>query len=1053
MESQENGIEMKANVYKTNLRKTNTNTHSNTHFDREKQIKFDFGNEQHRLINRKLYKTNMISTTKYNVFSWIPKSLFMQFQRAANIYFLIISILTFFYFSPKSAVSMVGTFAIVLVFTMLKEGYEDIKRYKQDKEINDKLAKVFSQADGQFLDKKWEEICLGDVVYVAKDDDIPADLLMIYSSDETGLCFLETMGLDGETNLKEKMCPNEKIFKSKVNQVTNANDVSHTEKENSKIEVINNINQGLIDINQELGLSEGSIICDKPNDNLEKWTCNFNININNRNVNVLCELKQIVLKGCKLKNTKFILGICVYSGHNTKIMKNAKSPPIKVSNVMKVMNLLLYSVFFFQFLLCVFYALAYVIWQGNEGYLYKYLYLYNSDGKLISPGYTGFDWFIKYLTFLVAYSHLIPISLYVALEMVKMLQSVLISKDMTMYDELTGKTATARTSDLIEELGQVEFVFSDKTGTLTKNEMEFRKCSINNKIYGTMNSNNTEVIPDEKHAPRSINGDTRAYDILTNSDEDNLDKAAIEEYFQLLAICHSAYVEEKKGQQVYQSSSPDEVALVLGAEGMGYKFMKKTMSTIEIQDYKGQYQIWNLLIELPFDSTRKRMSVIIQKGDSDRDDNYYLLTKGADSAMLSNLTINESEKKVINSDLDIFAKEGLRTLVMGKKSLNKEIVMSYKEKYNSIRSSTDEKKDDHMMELFKDIEKDLRYIGCSAIEDKLQDGVGETIESLMNANIRVWVLTGDKKETAIEIGKSCKLILDPSEMDQIDLAIGGEGGANGFKNRLQEIYAQYQQYIAEEGDSNSRVIAQPEKKIYMIIDGTSLAYVLSDEKLKKKFFKVGLIANSVICCRVSPIQKSLVVKLAKDSGKWITLSIGDGANDVPMIMEAHIGIGISGKEGTQAVRSADYAISQFRFLKRLLFVHGRWGYRRISIFICYYFYKNIILVFTELYFAIYNGFSGQIFFPDMLPLMYNSFWSSWPCIFNYSIERDVDDKLSMDNPVLYKAGQAKFYFNMKNFWTWILMSIFHGALVYFGTLYVRKFQKNIIKFLFKLIRV
>jgi phospholipid-transporting ATPase len=1037
MESQDKGIEMKANVYKTNLRKSSTNQHS--HFDREKQIKFDFGNEQHRLVNRKHYKTNMISTTKYNVFSWIPKSLFLQFQRAANIYFLVISILTFFYFSPKSAVSMVGTFAIVLVFTMLKEGYEDIKRYKQDKEINEKMAKVYSQSEGQFVDKQWQEICIGDVVYVAKEDDIPADLLLVYSSDETGLCFLETMGLDGETNLKEKMCPNEKIFKAKVNEVTSHD---NSNLENSKIEVISNINQNLTDINKELGSIEGSIICDKPNDNLEKWTCNLNITVNNRNVNVLCELKQIVLKGCKLKNTNFILGICVYSGHNTKIMKNAKSPPIKVSNVMKVMNILLYSVFFFQFLLCVLYALAYVIWQGNEGYLYKYLYLYNSNGQLISPGYTGLDWFIKYLTFLVAYSHLIPISLYVALELVKMLQSVLISKDMTMYDELSGKTATARTSDLIEELGQVEFVFSDKTGTLTKNEMEFRKCSINHKIYGTMNSNQAEIIDDEKPVIRSINGDTRAWDLLVKGGDDNLDKAAIEEYFQLLAICHSAYVEEKKGQQVYQSSSPDEVALVLGAEGMGFKFMKKTMSTIEIQDYKGQYQIWNLIIELPFDSTRKRMSVIIQKNnpDAEGDDNYYLLTKGADSAMLSNLTINESEKKLINSHLDEFAKEGLRTLVMGKKPLSKDTVMSYKEKYNNIRSSTDEKKDDLMMELFKDIEKDLRYIGCSAIEDKLQDGVGETIESLMNANIRVWVLTGDKKETAIEIGKSCKLILDPSEMDAIDLAIGGEGGATGFKHRLQEVYAQYQQYIPEEGDSN-RILAQPEKKIYMIIDGTSLAYVLSDDKLKKKFFKVGLIANSVICCRVSPIQKSLVVKLAKDSGKWITLSIGDGANDVPMIMEAHIGIGISGKEGTQAVRSADYAISQFRFLKRLLFVHGRWGYRRISLFICYYFYKNIILVFTELYFAIYNGFSGQIFFPDMLPLMYNSFWSSWPCIFNYSIERDVDDELSMDNPVLYKAGQAKFYFNLKNFWTWIIMSIFHGAMVYFGTLYVKKIQK------------
>jgi P-type E1-E2 ATPase len=128
--------------------------------------------------------------------------------------------------------------------------------------------------------------------------------------------------------------------------------------------------------------------------------------------------------------------------------------------------------------------------------------------------------------------------------------------------------------------------------------------------------------------------------------------------------------------------------------------------------------------------------------------------------------------------------------------------------------------------------------------------------------------------------------------------------------------------------------------------------------MQRKFFNFGCQAASVICCRVSPKQKSDVVGLAKKYGKWITLSIGDGANDVPMIMEAHIGVGIRGKEGSQAVRSADYAIGQFRFLQMLLLVHGRWGYRRVGMFICYYFYKNVILVFCEMWFAFYNGYSG-----------------------------------------------------------------------------------------------
>jgi magnesium-transporting ATPase (P-type) len=142
------------------------------------------------------------------------------------------------------------------------------------------------------------------------------------------------------------------------------------------------------------------------------------------------------------------------------------------------------------------------------------------------------------------------------------------------------------------------------------------------------------------------------------------------------------------------------------------------------------------------------------------------------------------------------------------------------------------------------------------------------------------------------------------------------------------------------------------------------------------------------------------------------------------------------------VRSADYAISQFRYLKRLLFVHGRWGYLRISSFICYYFYKNIALVLAEIYFALYNGFSGQIYFADMLPLCYNSFYTSWPCTFSYSIERDVDHEISMNNPILYKAGQLKKYFNLKIFWEWIFMSIIHGAISYYSTMYVSVILNN-----------
>lgn len=176
------------------------------------------------------------------------------------------------------------------------------------------------------------------------------------------------------------------------------------------------------------------------------------------------------------------------------------------------------------------------------------------------------------------------------------------------------------------------------------------------------------------------------------------------------------------------------------------------------------------------------------------------------------------------------------------------------------------------------------------------------------------------------------------------------------------------------------------QRLSMVIDGPTLAYVLSSESLSYKFFRLGLLASSVVCCRVSPKQKADVVALCKANGSWITVSIGDGANDVPMIMEAHIGVGVRGKEGTQAVRSADYALSQFFYLHRLLLVHGRQGYRRVSWVICYYFYKNIVLVFTEIFFSLENGYSGQIFFADWLQTLYNALWSSWACLFAYALE-------------------------------------------------------------------
>lgn len=319
----------------------------------------------------------------------------------------------------------------------------------------------------------------------------------------------------------------------------------------------------------------------------------------------------MILRGCCLKNTEWIIGLVVYTGPNTKIFKNSKSPPIKVSNVMRFMNRLLYSLFIFQLILCLFFSILFIIWQNANSKNLSYLEKYNPNTNIREKLNASFsDLFLKFFTFLVAYSHLIPISLYVALEIVKLIQSILILYDEKCVDPVSKKPAIARTSDLIEELGQVEFIFSDKTGTLTKNEMEFRKCFINNTIYGeteteanvsvinegytieenknkencningtisyinVTNTFNGSLTCEEKNNTlrnnensnlckktnsansflNSINGDIRAYRIITGKAKEmnKNDKKYIEDFFTILSVCHSAYIDYKNDKKIFQ---------------------------------------------------------------------------------------------------------------------------------------------------------------------------------------------------------------------------------------------------------------------------------------------------------------------------------------------------------------------------------------------------------------------------------------------------------------------------------------------------------------------
>ncbi|CAG9319750.1 unnamed protein product [Blepharisma stoltei] len=916
------------------------------------------------------YCPNSIRTSKYTVLTWAPKCLFIQFKRAANIYFLIISILTAMPFSPKNPWSMGATFGCVIFFTMLKEAYEDYKRHKQDEKINNTITRRLNFETGDFEEIKWSEVNVGDLLEVRDGESFPADMVYLSSSYENGIAYVNTMNLDGETNLKEKIAleGTRKLVKEDLHDL-----ICH-------------------------------ICCENPTISL--FRCNCNMQCKGGDWKPLT-LNQILLRGCYLKNTKYIFGIVIYTGSESKIMLNSKEAPSKISNVLRRMNKMLYTVFIFQGAICIIFAISCISWGTANIEDHEYL---GVDSKPQAS-----DFFLQALTFLVAYSHLIPISLYVALEIVKLSMAYLISQDLDLYYEPEDKPAVSRTSDLIEELGQVEFIFSDKTGTLTCNVMEFKKCSINGIAYGNSETGLWDC--------------QRLNHVLKDCPETDFNRIAAEKFLLMLSICHTVFPAEPENNEEtpkYHASSPDELALVSGCAKLGFILQNKTNNFLHIK-VGNSVQKWEIIEEIPFNSNRKRMSIIVRETGSKQ---VYLFCKGADQVMIPRVRRDQYNQRLVQQHLDDFAKEGLRTLVTCQKRLEALELQEWMIAWRELMLSSTYDKQEKMDACAEKIEQDLELLGASAIEDKLQEEVPETLHLLIAAGIRVWVLTGDKQETAIEIGKSCNLI-----RPDMKLLLLSSDSRDAYVEKIHSLASEFK--LNDKSAKELRKIKSDlSENIALVINGITLTWALEENQdMRKLFFSLAYISESCICCRVSPAQKMQIVQLAKENGPWITLAIGDGANDVSMIQEAHIGVGIAGKEGTQAVQASDYAICRFKMLKKLVLVHGRWGYRRISFFICYYFYKNIAVVFTEIWFAIFNGFSGQIYFLEWLPMLYNSLWTSWPCALTFIFEQDANAKESIEHPELYGAGQKGVYFTFKVFWLWVFYAMWQGMTCFWIPMY------------------
>ncbi|KAG0362593.1 hypothetical protein BG005_004940 [Podila minutissima] len=1415
------------------------------------------------------YGSNRINTAKYTALSFLPKNLFEQFRRVANMFFLFMAIIQLTpMFTVGSPFLTVFPLCFVVGVTAIKDGFEDYKRHVEDRNFNERLCQQLknvvnhnyptagliaarkergylsrawnalahgfntgtkkslralklakepsrelremdlndlpvddddisatqSQQQTQngtdkqpeFIKEQWHNLRVGDFIMLKNNQAVPADAIILSTSEAEGSCFIETKDLDGETNLKTRMslhetskyntarrCSRLKCFidmepinanlfsfngsltmlarKKRPTTSGAGNRLSYSPSVTSSMlssprgsmEEDGSV-RGSLDVRPEGDFASGpdgpaqsgtsaSDYAHLHRNPLQKRRSRFSeslagsgegdkqewepeeshddhpshrhskrsslhrtatgqsmggASVMARNVlkanheqqlqhqpsradskacpyketTIPVDINNMLLRGHVIRNTYWVIAVIVATGTETKIMLNSGETPSKRSRIEKTMNIQVALNFLILIILCIVCAVGSSIydrkWRSTAA---EELWDMTSRGVVI-------EGVVTFFTSLIIFQNIIPISLYISIEFVKTFQAYFIWQDSDMYDVELDQFCTPKTWNLTDDLGQIEYVFSDKTGTLTRNIMEFKKCTINGKIYGNnavsgqtdaekgiemMNQGRESGTQGEEGGPeeqpanrnnaqgkeailqefdqqirklfeptymdaleiltfadpdllRDLTGSDGAHDnkststatsgngegsstahrarggpSVPGSQHDGSPARNIHDFFTLLALCHTVVIEQpeetindddddefgmydesgspgkngdgtidengkmqspdSQGEQhlglreklkqkaeahgltvpgttspprtggsgtrsrgnsnaasiaglgingagqldegkpkptiCYRAESPDEAALVSAAKNVGFAFVSRGAVASPGENTKaekgannrqnvnlnilGQDYSYEQLDVIKFNSTRKRMTVIVRE-PAELGGKILLLTKGADNVIFERLSADGQDQELrdqTENDIETFSNMGLRTLTLAQRVLDDATYNAWAAKYAEAGKALDDRAK-KMDQVAEEIECELTLLGATAIEDKLQEGVPDAIAALREAGIKVWVLTGDKLETAINIGFASRLLEKDMKLEIMkmgrnedpasvlkrfkelveDVLNGGNNSAKGrdqqYNEKTPEGHPPQQQVPGNTWDEKHLPPipgdAELDKNVQhaLIVDGSALKILLDDPQARQDLIRLSDVCFSVICCRASPLQKALVVELIRRGKKTVCLAIGDGANDVSMIQAANIGVGIAGQEGMQAAMASDYSITQFRFIKKLVLVHGHWGYMRIAEMILNFFFKNVLWVAAVLWFQIYCGFSAMLFYDYTFVSLYNLMLTAVPVLVLGATDQDLIAPYVLRYPGVYRLGIHQKRYNQYRFVAYMLDGVWQSLVVF-----------------------
>ena len=965
--------------------------------------------------------SNKVENNKYNIILFLPTVIYNQFKQFGNFFYLVMAISQFI---PDIKVGFlfayVSPLCVVVIFSLLKELIDDVNRRIQDFKTNSKKVTTIQFAKDsknknslkeiKKIRKSYSNLKIGDIIELNKDERIPADIIVLktFNESEDSNTFIRTDQLDGETDWKLRKAPG---ITQKLNEAQ------------------------ILELN-------GFINYEPPS----KFIYNFEgfIAVKNDEGNIIKEplgLENTMWESTILA-TKKVIGIIIYTGKETRARMNSSFPKIKLGIVDHELNMVTF--YLFCIMLCA--AMFLTILKGYYSRM-----------------------FFTFFKFIVLFCAIIPIALRVNLVISKSLFSIRINKDKSIEETI------ARNSTIPEELGRISYIFSDKTGTLTKNEMIFKNIAMETEQFSQESFNDLKAILEDECATndapmldiynqlkkeddiKNIINEENNINNINNNDESNSSRKLIsndndinnndliqeekkekkqhshrrkhkrirrsrnkiiKDTITSMLLCNNVtpiISNDNPDNITYQASSPDEIALVKFAEKLNMKLIHRTDKEIKIKNISGTIEEYNILANFPFSSETKRMGIILQ---NKKYGHIIFYLKGAENVMMN--FVKKEYVGYIKENTENLATKGLRTLVLTQKLIPQKEFDIWFNEYSQALTSMENRKE-KIRNMISKLENNLEFLCVTGVEDLLQDEVSSTIENLRNAGIKLWMLTGDKVETATCISISAGLKSKNHKIftltyDQIKDEENEENEINTLKEKLIEY--------------NNKISIDPH---LFILDGDTLDLAL--KHCQKEFYDSAMQAPSVVCCRCSPTQKSLIIKNIKKYTNCRTAAVGDGGNDVAMIQEADVGIGIKGKEGLQASLASDFSITEFKSLSILILWWGRIAYKNTSTMANFIVHRGLIIASCQFFFSLMFYYNPVPLYNGFLTFGFSTIFTSLPII-SILLDQDVDKKNVLNFPNLYKILLKGREINLKNFLWWLFKAIIQASIIMFGSFFM-----------------